>query len=763
MATFRNTRKMVACSVFGIPKDMSDIVLPTYEHVMQYYALIKHQMKPTAATKEPSVSDISEKVAQNIELIWLKASIPVVSHTRILQMIRSYHDKFMKLMKNIKRKNSKVVAHTFRNDAKSRLFDISACKCIFEVCSCDKSRKVPPAEQAFLHDQRTLRLMAIGGVDKLASKKIAMKLLRKAKALHTVVRGNTPQMRKPGRPSSTVDIQNLRDSDHDGGTIYDDDTIAGQIDDCSGNKTTTKASELPDIWSPVTPSSNEKSMSRRKLPTLARTCDRYGISDRSAAAIATAVLEDYDIVTANDSFNVIDPSKIRRERKRKRIEIKPSEESKIVSGIYFDGRKDKTMNNNKEGSKFYRRIVTEEHISLIQEPGSLYLGHVTPNGSTAKDIKNSITSFIADSKIDVEHFVAIGCDGTNVNTGRAGGVISLLEKEYGKPLQWLICMLHANELPLRHLLQHLDGSTSGPRAFSGPIGKALANCQTLPVVSFDRIEVVLPIVTLKTLSTDQQYMWEICEAISKGECSQALSKRNPGALNHSRWITTANRVLRLYVACGEPSINLKHLVTYIVKVYAPLWFSIKMHPSCKDGARHLFRSIQLSRYLSQDLLDIIDPVLQRNGYFGHPENVLLSMISDERQNIRELGLRRILKARLEKSSILREFRVPKLQFDASEYFDLIDWKNTGVTEPPLTMNVTEADIRLFVATHGDSTVDFDRYPCHTQSVERCVKIVTEASLALCGQSGRDGFIRSRLEARSIMPVFNTKSEYRVSQ
>jgi hypothetical protein len=572
--------------------------------------------------------------------------------------------------------------------------------------------------------------------------------------------------RKRGRPLSAVDVRYLSDSDHDDSsrTFSGDTNVAGNInDDCCDSETSTEGFEAHDNSLAVTPSSSVKSLSRRKLPTLARACDRYGILDRSAAAIATAVLEDYGIVTANDSSSVIDPSKLRRERKRKRIEIEPSQESKIVSGIYFDGRKDKTMIINKEGSKFYRRIVTEEHISLVQEPGSLYLGHVTPDGSTARHIKNSIACFIANSNIDVKHFVAIGCDGTNVNTGRVGGVVTLLEKEYGKPLQWLICMLHANELPLRHLLQYLDGSTSGPRAFRGPIGKGLANCHTLPLVMFDKIDVVLPMVILKDLSTDQQYLWEMCEAISKGECSLDLSKRNPGALNHSRWITTANRVLRLYVASEEPSINLKHLVTYIVKVYGPLWFSIRMHPSCKDGARHLFRTIKLSRYLTKELLDIIDPVLQRNGYFGHPENLLLAMIRDERQHIRELGLRRILKSRLEKSSTLREFRIPKFNFDASEYFDLIDWQNTVVTEPPLTINVSEATIRLYVATHGDCTVEFDRYPCHTQAVERSVKIVTEASQALCGQQARDGFIRSRLEGRMIMPVFNTKSDYRVSQ
>ena len=58
--------------------------------------------------------------------------------------------------------------------------------------------------------------------------------------------------------------------------------------------------------------------------------------------------------------------------------------------------------------------------------------------------------------------IAIGCDGTNVNSGVKGGVIRLLELELGRPLQWLICLLHANELPLRHLLQKLDGVTHGP-------------------------------------------------------------------------------------------------------------------------------------------------------------------------------------------------------------------------------------------------------------------------------------------------------------
>ena len=49
-------------------------------------------------------------------------------------------------------------------------------------------------------------------------------------------------------------------------------------------------------------------------------------------------------------------------------------------------------------------------------------------------------------------------------------------------------MLHANELPLRHLFSNLDGKTSGPRCFTGPIGKLLQNCERKTVQKFDPIE-----------------------------------------------------------------------------------------------------------------------------------------------------------------------------------------------------------------------------------------------------------------------------------
>ena len=61
--------------------------------------------------------------------------------------------------------------------------------------------------------------------------------------------------------------------------------------------------------------------------------------------------------------------------------------------------------------------------------------------------------------------VVMGMDGTSVNTGVHNGVIRLTELELGIPVQHIICLLHLNELPLRHLFYDLDGVTAGPDTF----------------------------------------------------------------------------------------------------------------------------------------------------------------------------------------------------------------------------------------------------------------------------------------------------------
>ena len=60
-----------------------------------------------------------------------------------------------------------------------------------------------------------------------------------------------------------------------------------------------------------------------------------------------------------------------------------------------------------------------------------------------------------------------GGDSTPVNTGASGRIMHLLEVLLGRRLVRVICELHTNELPLRHIIEQLDGPTSGANSFTG--------------------------------------------------------------------------------------------------------------------------------------------------------------------------------------------------------------------------------------------------------------------------------------------------------
>lgn len=185
---------------------------------------------------------------------------------------------------------------------------------------------------------------------------------------------------------------------------------------------------------------------------------------------------------------------------------------------------------------------------------------------------------------------AIGCDSTNTNTGYKSGVIRQLEIAFGHPVNWFICMLHVNELPLRHLFLHLDGRTSGASSFTGPIGTDLQHCEQKATVKFEEIECgnnmpVLDARVLDDLSCDQKYLYDITAAVRSGVVSDDLKVRKPGVLNHSRWLTLANRVCRLYISTENPSCNLRVITHFIVSNYAPNWFAIKCRNRwCKEFA-----------------------------------------------------------------------------------------------------------------------------------------------------------------------------------
>lgn len=236
--------------------------------------------------------------------------------------------------------------------------------------------------------------------------------------------------------------------------------------------------------------------------------------------------------------------------------------------------------------------------------------------------------------------------------------------------------------------------------------------------------------------------------------------------------------------------------------YAPSWFQIKTHPTCTDGPKNYFKMVQNARKLGKSLQKVVQKVLQRNAYFAHPEAILLLMLADSNGDIRAQAVNAVLTIRMNSnnstshsrsntlllddrgvdeidddnelsddeeaaftlepseadaisSSTIRKYRLPKINFMADSYVQLIDWEESVLSEPPLTLPKTDAEVSAF----RDVAFQVPKYPCHTQAVERAICIVSEASTAVVGQEARNGYIRQRITARKELPKFETKKEY----
>ncbi|GBN53268.1 hypothetical protein AVEN_220737-1 [Araneus ventricosus] len=99
----------------------------------------------------------------------------------------------------------------------------------------------------------------------------------------------------------------------------------------------------------------------------------------------------------------------------------------LLTGLYFDGRKDNTKVLIEKDTKYYPKTTKEEHYTLVNEPNSVYIGHVTAAAGGAKAIKEAILNFFESNYMQLNGLTIIGCDGTNIKTGHKGGIIRLME------------------------------------------------------------------------------------------------------------------------------------------------------------------------------------------------------------------------------------------------------------------------------------------------------------------------------------------------
>jgi hypothetical protein len=268
-----------------------------------------------------------------------------------------------------------------------------------------------------------------------------------------------------------------------------------------------------------------------------------------AAALANALLRDLGIIHKTDTVGVIDAAKVQREKRRvcaKTLdEVEPAFQQLTAIGV--DSKRDSKVPIIEEVTKdgitsTFRYTATVDHLTITAESGpkaGQYLTHraVDEGEGKGKGLADLIYKVLVSYK-SLDTLQAVIVDNTAVNTGHTNGLVAILERRLDRKLHMVGCLLHMNELPLRHLLQKLDGKTASGNKFTGPIGKQLdGDFYKEDLVNFTPIESPLerpPPDVVDDLSTDQLLLLEYVVGVSCGSINPRFEKRRPGPVCHSR-------------------------------------------------------------------------------------------------------------------------------------------------------------------------------------------------------------------------------------
>lgn len=761
------TRRRTSHFTLGQPSELPEGMLPLEVDIFNKFKKMKED-DVNAEKKE-----IAKILSEEVVALWKeKGNLPTVSVYSVQKKVEDIFERGRSILKIPIDRRGKLLDDMDREevegetqkgrkrkklDSLDNLLDICPCPHQSrESCGCPSAMKVAEREFPFLIDQRTERKMSITNTDIKVTK--AWTKLRVKKEKETKFKSQ-----------EDIRQETVRENDATKRKEFLDD----QRDNADNNK--------DDDNNYIPPPSVDKkvtSQNRLKISRFAAELDRYNVPDGAGAALATALLEDLGIVTEQERKLVFDRFKIRRSRQIHRAVKKKEKKAELegkIACIGTDGKRDKKtkviiereQNNNIVET---RSEVTEEHI-VYTDPFN-YISHsVIEEGSgdghsLGKDLVDVVREFNSEEVLE-----CVVCDGTSVMTGCYNGMLASAERELGRELSWSVCQLHGNECPMRHVFQHLDGGhgTSGPTSFQGPMGNDITvpDQHMKPVVKFQAVTSPdlpeLPDHVVADLSRDQHLMYRYSVAVHRGEVPADLASQKAGGINHARWLTFCENALINYTRDPRPSAAKKKFVNYIQKVYVPAWFIIKSRPYIEHGALNTFTVMQLIKTQPKQVQDVAKKSIQHNAFFAHSSNLLVSMLTDDREDVRQKAVNGIIRLRqgeveskLERrASGLRVFRVPELKWNAKDYTEMIDWDLEYFSEPAVTKNMSDDTLRQAYA----APLEVPKYPNNSQSVERAVKLVSEACHQVFGQERRHELCVSRQAARQERAAYNTKKDF----
>lgn len=192
-----------------------------------------------------------------------------------------------------------------------------------------------------------------------------------------------------------------------------------------------------------------------------------------------------------------------------------------------------------------------------------------------------------------------------------------------------------------------------------------------------------------------------------------------------------------------------------------MYFNVKFYNSVVYGSKLLFNFIRSSQFLPKNLQEIVNKAIQNNSFFAHTENILLAMLFDERKSVRENAINKIIyyREKLQDTSKLRSYKKNIINFDCTDYMNLVDLDNDDILfEPPLTFDIPHEHLLEYLNSEEIPLAD-PEIPSHIQGTERCVQLLTHVARHVMPHNV-DDVMSVTLESRLNYPQIESKQDFK---
>ena len=101
--------------------------------------------------------------------------------------------------------------------------------------------------------------------------------------------------------------------------------------------------------------------------------------------------------------------------------------------------------------------------------------------------------------------------------------------------------------------------------------------------------------------------------------------------------------------------------------------------------------------------------------------------------------------------------MPAINTKAKVYYKPVNLGDPDICEPPVISGLTDEELQ-----NVRNQKLLLPYPCHTQAVERKIKVVSECSAQVVERKRVDGLVRQKLRSRKLIKRYDAKKDYATS-